>query len=95
MTMRNDSFPINTYEIKFYGQIRMVQASSPRKALWLAIQARAISNAAWSWIKLATKEGHYGPLSITKITNILPLSPEGRVHSFRAHAGPIQLKLEL
>lgn len=57
---------MNSYTIKYYSRQRTVLAPTPRKALWLAVRARAIPSGAWNWIKDATTEGYYGPLSITK-----------------------------
>jgi hypothetical protein len=65
---------MKSYTIRLNNAQHTVLATSPRKALWLATQCRAISNMAWAYIKDGTTEGHYGPLSITRNCGIqMPL----------------------
>lgn len=57
---------MNSYTIQLHSRRCTILAPTPRKALWLAIQKRAIPNGAWGWLKDAKNEGYYGPLSIIK-----------------------------
>ena len=55
---------MKSYHINMSGKVATVLAASPRKALYLATQSRAIPASAWNFMKEHTTEGFYGPLSI-------------------------------
>ena len=57
---------MKSYTIRFNNAQHTVVAATPRTALWLAVQCRAIDASAWCWMKQNKAEGHYGPLSITQ-----------------------------
>ena len=57
---------MKSFTVKLYHQQITVMANSPRQAVKLAVDSRAIPSSAWRWLGDAQLEGHYGPLSITR-----------------------------